>query len=66
MHFLGLIKLNFNFSNPKNDFLSVSVSEPRVQKIDFTQQPEEANLARLEEALYADDDQGICNLSLYC
>lgn len=64
MHFLGLIKLNFNFSNAKND--SLGVNQQRVQKIDFTQEQEEANLARLEEALYADDNQGICNLGLYC
>jgi hypothetical protein len=64
MHFLGLIKLNLNFSNPKND--SLEVSEKRAQKINLIKEQEEASLARLEEALYGDDNEGICNLGFYC
>ncbi|AFZ35302.1 hypothetical protein Sta7437_1743 [Stanieria cyanosphaera PCC 7437] len=64
MHFLGLVKFNLKFSNTQND--SLIVSEKKVQKIDLSQEPQEASLARLEEALYADENEGICNLGLYC
>jgi hypothetical protein len=62
MHFLGLIKLNFNSTEPKN---SLAAGQNRTQQINITEEQKQLNLARIEEALCADDNQGICNLTLY-
>lgn len=63
MAFLGLTKLNFIFSGNKNESL---VANEKIQPINFTKEQEEAKLACLEAALYGDDNEGICNLGLYC